>query len=1160
LALIDHFEPWAAMIINDEQWLEEYALYRERYLLGPIGRFSDQATEMPCGASGPGSLRCVRHGEAIPFLRWQTEDVPDPLFYPARLLTATRLVGDAASPEDLEVSGLVGIEHSGNLWHSALAILMLTCEGSITLDSEPARLAWGISRALRRLALLSPGYQELSAPGPDGWGYLLRSDAIDDTTEIAGSRTSNFCDWLRDRDRGRGLEPSALEYLGLLGGLVLARRVLQSAVTPQPELLAEIEARIRQSHAFLAESSRYRLRLEDGRDVQEGACAFAVAWPLARIAAEAAGTRPENQIAPFRTDELSIAIQEFSPAADRSELLRRVLSSIRDHLYWRIERAFFEAASPDAATVLRTVFPRIWHRDVVMALNRAADQYLQTNLAPMLAAELDAWLDAVALTPSATLELAQVWWKRLLVRVLYAAAPPTSLDSVPLTLRHISSTAQVEFPARTIQITTPTPDGPVDWPPIDLPAVAMPLADEVVDLHLTLEALGEEILGSASLGQARIQIRRTEDDVVASELAAADAGPVKAICFSPTDDSVLASGHWNGMIRLRDVRNGAELAAQNGQAGPIESLVFTPDGQMVAAGTQRGPIVVFGPASGNFVLPGHPGGTLCLATTLLSAARGLGTLVLASGGGDGVIRLWDLGSAAPIGEWAAHAASVSGIALIQPGPRGEDAVLISAGRDGAVRTWDLASGEILSEPIRSPEPIFHFALSADRSTVATAGASGAVRIWNRTTGIEYAVIRGLLGPIAALSISPDDTTLFVATADGSSVRYPMAALRSGFSDRFNRVDDNNAGPQWDVLSGTWSVNGTRLIAGSSSGRLLFRQRPSGPNLGVRAITRKDLADSGGSGTTAHGLLVRVMRGAAGLSGYEAVLTVTESTGRVEIRRILDDDSTVVAQASVAARIGRDHGVELLARQGDLTLLVDDVEVLTWSDANPLGLDEPTQIGLSWTGATSEVMLPRWDDFQIRPLAAAELTRVEAADPVTACAFSLGATVGDTGQWLAVATPAAMAPYPWRIAAVAAADPGDVGFDALASAARDGDGLLAALAHRFLNVPAAGATFADLMSLVSEAPPGFPHSGAPDGWDRTFRWLSRAGTTPLLPPERSLSNGLDFLAATVISAAADAGGANRIGFRHALLLDPITPLPPLPFRADTELKRRIRRSL
>jgi WD40 repeat protein len=163
---------------------------------------------------------------------------------------------------------------------------------------------------------------------------------------------------------------------------------------------------------------------------------------------------------------------------------------------------------------------------------------------------------------------------------------------------------------------------------------------------------------------------------------------ISALAFAP-DGSTLAGGNREGTFKLWEVATGREQAAFSRPSGFVSALAFSPDGRTLAVGVESS----FGPEAAGpspprevllwdvhlgrlrATLPGHPGGTRCLAF----APDGR---TLATGGYDHAVKLWDLvtGEERVALEW--HLGSVSSVAFSPDG-----GTLATASYDGTAKLW-----------------------------------------------------------------------------------------------------------------------------------------------------------------------------------------------------------------------------------------------------------------------------------------------------------------------------------------------------------------------------------------------------------------------------------------------------------------------------------------
>jgi WD40 repeat protein len=149
------------------------------------------------------------------------------------------------------------------------------------------------------------------------------------------------------------------------------------------------------------------------------------------------------------------------------------------------------------------------------------------------------------------------------------------------------------------------------------------------------------------------------------------------------------------------------------------------------------------------VWDGHEAGVYCLA---ISADGRL----LASGGGDHRVRLWDVAAGREVRTLEGHADAVTHLAV---SPRGK--VLVSGGGEGSVHFWRLPGGEPLGTRARPlhTSGVICLAVPTRGRLIASTATRGDVWVWDLADGQP---VRCLKGEAGRLAMSPDGGTLAVA--------------------------------------------------------------------------------------------------------------------------------------------------------------------------------------------------------------------------------------------------------------------------------------------------------------------------------------------------------------------------------------------------------------
>jgi WD40 repeat protein/serine/threonine protein kinase len=245
---------------------------------------------------------------------------------------------------------------------------------------------------------------------------------------------------------------------------------------------------------------------------------------------------------------------------------------------------------------------------------------------------------------------------------------------------------------------------------------------------------------------------------------------VHPVAFSP-DGRQIASGCFDGMVRVWDVGTGKEPHAMQGKATGItggqiiiiRSLAWSPDGRYLAAAQQSGVVCVWNAATGDILapLPGHQ-------KTAWQLAFSPDSRTLASASSDGTVRLWNIAAeqGTPgerlIRTLADHPAEVKAVTFSPDGKR-----LLSACVDGTVKVWDVATGREASSfrgQLHNPDRAW---FSPDARRLAWTCQDGVINVWDTATGREEFTAQPNTQGSRAVAFSPDGRRLAVAGSDGT---------------------------------------------------------------------------------------------------------------------------------------------------------------------------------------------------------------------------------------------------------------------------------------------------------------------------------------------------------------------------------------------------------
>ncbi len=227
-----------------------------------------------------------------------------------------------------------------------------------------------------------------------------------------------------------------------------------------------------------------------------------------------------------------------------------------------------------------------------------------------------------------------------------------------------------------------------------------------------------------------------------------------SIAFSPNGKQ-LAVGASNGELWLRDLAAGKQKGLRGPNTGRIEQVIFTPDGQtLVVANGMR--VELWDVSKGE-----QRGRTEVMDRAVEAVAVSDDGSLLAAGSLGGEVRVWDTQTVAKqFTLKKAHDGFVRAVAFAP----GKQPALATGGRDGLIRLWD-SKGNPLKLLDKHRGAIRALCFTRDGQSLASAGDDSVVVLWDVTTGKERLTLRGHAGRVWSLCFGPGDRMLASASDD-----------------------------------------------------------------------------------------------------------------------------------------------------------------------------------------------------------------------------------------------------------------------------------------------------------------------------------------------------------------------------------------------------------
>ncbi len=249
---------------------------------------------------------------------------------------------------------------------------------------------------------------------------------------------------------------------------------------------------------------------------------------------------------------------------------------------------------------------------------------------------------------------------------------------------------------------------------------------------------------------------------------------LEAYRLSPTSDA------RTSLIRAMDATS-AMVSDFGGHTADVTSVVYTPDGKLIATGGADGSILLQDASTGGVVaaLRGHT-----QAVNSIALSRDGKTLV--SGGQDGALIFWSIPDGRQL-RVIRQATPINGVDFSHTA-----AVVAASTPQGIVNLYDATTGRLLRTLKVSRKGVNAVAFSPDGRTLATASDDHTVELWNVVSGAHIRTLSGHSKSVSYVVFAPDGKTLASASQDRSVIIWSAttgARLRTlrGHTDFVNSV-------------------------------------------------------------------------------------------------------------------------------------------------------------------------------------------------------------------------------------------------------------------------------------------------------------------------------------------------------------------------------------
>ncbi len=231
---------------------------------------------------------------------------------------------------------------------------------------------------------------------------------------------------------------------------------------------------------------------------------------------------------------------------------------------------------------------------------------------------------------------------------------------------------------------------------------------------------------------------------------------VPSVVFSP-DGKLVAWGSWTGVVKICDWAAGKQIAALPVQS--VARVAFAPAGKLLASATEANTVQLWDTATGELVadLGGEVYKFYCVAFSPD------GSKVLAGGGiwkkgAPSLAAVWDVATRKQVMKLSGHDLPVLCLAFSPDG-----CTLATGSADSTIRLWDMATGLPRKTLVGHTALVECLEFTADGKTLMSGSHDRTIRFWDVERGEEKQRLSDVVpaGTVRAAHLTPDGATLIV---------------------------------------------------------------------------------------------------------------------------------------------------------------------------------------------------------------------------------------------------------------------------------------------------------------------------------------------------------------------------------------------------------------